>query len=133
MNKEGQEFGPDLAKLDLKKFTPEHILLTILEPSKEINEKFQSYTFAMTNGKVITGIIVKETPKAYSVMVDPIAKAVPTIINKSDVEEKVKSKTSIMPKGMASRLTREEILDLIAYIYSRGEKKHMLFKGHDHK
>ncbi|MCH8831011.1 MAG: c-type cytochrome [Planctomycetes bacterium] len=133
MNNEGQEFGPDLAKLDAKKFTPEHILLTLLEPSKEINEKFQSYIFALTSGKVITGIIVKETPKTYSVMVDPVAKAVPTIIKKNDVEVKKKSAISIMPKGLASRLTREEILDLIAYIYSRGNPKHVLFEGHDHK
>jgi mono/diheme cytochrome c family protein len=30
---EGKVFGPDLTKLDKKKFTPEHLLRTMLEPS----------------------------------------------------------------------------------------------------
>jgi hypothetical protein len=38
-----------------------------------------------------------------------------------------------MPKGLLSKLTREEILDLIAYVYSRGDNTNMLFHaGHKH-
>ena len=66
-------------------------------------------------------------------MVGPIDKAVPTIIKKTDVEKQVKSKTPIMPKGLASRLTCEEILDRVACIYARGNPKQMLFKGHERK
>ena len=55
LNNEGQVFGSDLAKLDAKKQTTEHILVSMIEPSKEIEEKFQSYTFVLESGKVITG------------------------------------------------------------------------------
>ncbi len=38
-----------------------------------------------------------------------------------------------MPKGLLDKLTREEILDLIAYIAARGDAKSPLFQGqHDH-
>ena len=37
-----------------------------------------------------------------------------------------------MPKGLLDKLSREEILDLVAYVFSRGDKKNPLFKGeHD--
>ena len=45
----------------------------------------------------------------------------------------MRSPTSIMPKGLLDKLTREEILDLIAYIAAKGDAKNPLFHGqHDH-
>ena len=41
----GNEFGPDLTKLDPKQDKPVEILHDILEPSFRINEKYQSYVF----------------------------------------------------------------------------------------
>ncbi|MAG93937.1 MAG: dehydrogenase, partial [Planctomycetaceae bacterium] len=133
LNGEGKEFGPDLSKLDTEKFTPEHILREMLEPSAEINEKFQTTNFVLDSGKIVAGMVVEETPTAVKVIVDPLAKDVPVAIKKTDIEERTKSPVSIMPKGLLSKLTREEILDLLAYVYSRGDKKHMLFhNGHKH-
>ena len=132
LNNEGQVFGPDLAKLDAKKFNAEHVLLTILEPSKEINEKFQTYTFLLDSGKIITGMIVKENPKTVEVIVDPIAKLPPTVLQKSEIETQKKSPNSIMPKGLMNKLSREEILDLVAYVFARGDKKNKLFVDHQH-
>jgi hypothetical protein len=38
-----------------------------------------------------------------------------------------------MPKGLLDKLTHEEILDLVAYVYSGGDPKHKVFQGgHDH-
>ena len=66
-------------------------------------------------------------------VVDPLAKAAPTVIRKSEIEARKTLTTSIMPKGLLDKLSREEILDLIAYVYARGDKKHMLFGKHgDH-
>jgi len=55
------------------------------------------------------------------------------LIKKSEIDVRQKSPTSIMPKGLLEKLTRDEILDLIAYITARGNKDDMLFHGgHDH-
>ena len=37
--------------------------------------------------------------------------------------------TSAMPKGLLDKLTREEILDLLAYVYSRGDAKSKVYGG----
>ena len=133
LDNEGLVFGPDLAKLDVKKSDTEHILRSLLEPSKEIDEKFQSYSFLLDSGKVITGMIMKETPDTYEIVINPLAKGKPTVIKKDEIEEQAKSKVSIMPEGLLDKLSREEILDLIAFVFAKGDKKHMLFMGHDHK
>jgi len=44
-------------------------------------------------------------------------------INKSDIVQRQASKVSSMPEGLVNQLTKEEILDLIAYIESTGKDK----------
>ncbi|MEJ7640294.1 MAG: c-type cytochrome, partial [Singulisphaera sp.] len=130
MNGVGQEFGPDLAKLDLKR-TPVDILKHVLEPSAEIEDKFAAYLFETESGQVVTGMVLEETPEAIKVIENPLAKAEPRLLKPSEVTARKKSPTSIMPKGLLDKLAREEILDLIAYLASRGDQDHPLVKGGD--
>jgi putative heme-binding domain-containing protein len=132
LNGEGRELGPDLTKLDAKKHTTEFILRSLVEPSKDIDEKFQSTTFVLDSGKVVVGMIVEENDNEVKVLVDPLAKGEPATILKSEIEERTKSTVSIMPQGLLDRLTREEILDLLAYLYARGDKKHAMYGEHHH-
>jgi putative heme-binding domain-containing protein len=131
MNGVGFEIGPDLTKIDPKN-KPLDILRSLLEPSQKIDEKYQSYLFELKNGKIITGMIVAETPQTVSVIENPLAKSKPVVIKKADIDAKEKSAKSIMPEGQLSKLRREEVLDLLGYIYARGDEKHKLFKEHDH-
>jgi putative heme-binding domain-containing protein len=126
----GNEFGADLTKLD-PKLKPADILKEILDPSAKINEKYQSYLFELDSGKVVTGLVLSETPTTVTVIENPLAKAQPTEIKKSEIVERRKSPVSLMPKGLLDKLTREEILDLVAFLTARGNKNHELFQG-DH-
>lgn len=130
MNGEGRELGPDLTKIDPKKHTREHILQSLIDPSKDIAEKYQSNTFVLDSGKVLTGMVVEENAEQVKVLIDPLAKASPIAIDKDSIDERIKSPLSIMPKGLLSKLTEEEILDLIAYVFAKGDKKHRLFHMH---
>jgi putative heme-binding domain-containing protein len=133
MNGVGTEMGPDLTKLDPKQQSPVEILRDIIEPSFRINEKFQSFVFETKAGKLITGLILEENTEIVKVIENPLAKTEPVILKKSDIAGRQKSPTSIMPKGLLDKLTREEILDLVAYIASKGDAKHKLFQGgHEH-
>jgi putative heme-binding domain-containing protein len=132
LNGMGTELGPDLTKLEAK-LTREDILRDILEPSFRINEKYQPYTFETDSGQFITGLIIKETPKAVEVIENPLAKTKPVVLKPSEIVERKKSPVSIMPKGLLDKLTKEEILDLVAYVISRGNPKDKLFqRGHEH-
>jgi putative heme-binding domain-containing protein len=128
----GTEIGADLTKLDPKD-TPADILRDILEPSFRINEKYQSYVFETDDGKTVTGLVLEETADTVKVIENPLAKAAPVVLKKSAIANRQKSPTSIMPVGLLDKLTREEILDLVAYVASRGDARSKFFQaGHDH-
>ena len=133
LNGEGYEFGPDLAKLDTKKSDPKHILMSLIDPAKEIEEKYRSYSILLESGKQVNGMLLKETDTTYELIVDPLAKPDPIVVKKSDIDEMDKLPSSPMPKGLLNKLLQEEILDLIAYVHAGGNKDHMLYKeGHKH-
>ncbi|MGL4550169.1 MAG: discoidin domain-containing protein, partial [Gemmataceae bacterium] len=112
---EGAEFGPDLTKLD-KKWGPKDVLEHILEPSLKIDDKYRVYKFETRAGKVLTGMIVKESGDTFEVIENPLAGATPVVLK--NVVNREASKTSLMPKGALDKLTKEEILDLMAYVLS---------------
>jgi putative heme-binding domain-containing protein len=133
MNGIGTDIGPDLTKIDPKQEKPIEILRDLLDPSFRINEKYQTFTFELNSGKVVTGLVVAETLEVVKVLENPLAKAEPVTIKKSQIAERKKAPVSIMPKGLLDKLTREEILDLIAYIAAKGDQRSPLFQGgHEH-
>lgn len=132
LNEQGRVFGPDLAKLDPQKKTTEHILRSLVEPSQEVDPKYQTFLFEMVSGKIVIGMVVEETDDEVHVVVDPLAKDKPTILAVGDIEEREPLKKSLMPEGLLNKLSREEILDLIAYIFAGGDKENPLFAEHHH-
>ncbi len=76
--------------------------------------------------------MLEETGDTVKVFENPLAKTAPVVLKKSDIEKRAVSKTSIMPKGLLDKLTREEILDLVAYVVARGDAKHKVFQGEHH-
>jgi putative heme-binding domain-containing protein len=136
MEGEGNDFAPDLSKLDLKLKSTD-ILKDIIDPSFRINDKYETWTIETKAGKQHTGVILSETGKELRLIENPLVKAEPITLQVSDIEKRAKSPVSIMPKGLLDKLTREEILDLIAYITSRGDRHHPIFRaedkhGHEH-
>jgi putative heme-binding domain-containing protein len=128
----GPQVGPDLAQLDAK-MTQVEILRSLLEPSAKIDEKYRTHVFTTKSGNVVTGMILEESPARIKVIENPLAKIEPVLLDRADIDERSNSPTSIMPKGLLDKLTREEILDLIAYIAAKGNAKAPLFQGqHDH-
>jgi putative heme-binding domain-containing protein len=133
LNGTGNQIGPDLAKLD-EKWKAGDILREVLDPSAKINEKFQTWIFQTTDGRVITGLILEEDANQVKIIENPLAKVEPVVLKTSEIDERQKSPQSIMPKGLLDKLTRDEILDLIAYISARGNRASPFFQGggHDH-
>jgi putative heme-binding domain-containing protein len=132
LNGAGHEIGPDLAKLDLTQ-KPLDILRALIEPSAKIDDKYATYIFELESGKLVSGLVLKETPDAVRVVENPLEKSEPIVLKPSEIVERRKSPTSMMPKGLLDKFTREEILDLVAYIIARGDARHPLFAGaHNH-
>jgi len=100
-----------------------------VEQSQKIDDKYRTRVFETESGKVVTGMILEETPDAYKVIENPLAKAEPVVLKKKDVADRKKSDTSMMPAGLLDKLTREEILDLVAYVASPGDPESTVFSG----
>ena len=125
---DGGIFGPNLADLDPKKRTPNAIVESIIEPSREIEEKYAMRTYLLYDGIVISGFVVKQSEDQVEVKSDPLVDGKPTVILKDDIEAEKANDKSVMPPGMLNWLTRDEILDLVAYVIAAGDKKHEVYK-----
>lgn len=131
MNGVGNEFGPDLTKLDPKN-KPIDILHDMLEPSWRINEKYKTFLIELQTGKAVTGLVLAETGDAIKVVENPLTSAQPIEIKKSDIAERKALPTSLMPKGLLDKLNREEILDLVAFILAKGNASDPIYQGGHH-
>ncbi|MEM7786078.1 MAG: c-type cytochrome, partial [Planctomycetota bacterium] len=129
MDGQGQNFGPDLARLPDEKRKASYLLGAILEPSRSIAPEYATTSFLMFDGTTKTGMIMEENDDVVKIIVDPLAKDKLTILNKDDIDDRRTSKVSPMPAGMVNKLSREEIKDLIAYLISGGDMKHKVFDG----
>lgn len=127
MDGDGNEFGPDLSRLD-KKWTADRILLHIVEPSREINKDFEAHHFQLNDGRTLIGLIVAAGPNFIKVVDQPLKSSSSKRIRFDDISERHRSRVSFMPKGMLDDLQRDEVLDLIAYVTSRGNDQHAFFK-----
>ena len=113
----GRSFGPDLTTV-ASRFSREHIVQQIVEPSKTISSQYRSYNIALTNGKVINGQVVYNgfRKSILRVATDPLSLHDTTEINKSQIESFRESAVSPMPERLLDTLTIEQIADLLAYL-----------------
>ncbi len=118
----GGVFGPDLATLDKKKLNPEHILRSILEPSRDVEEKYAMRSFILNTGTIVNGLVVKETNTEVHVVSDPLASDKPKVVKKSTILRATTEKASIMPEGLHQWLKKAEVLDLVHFVLKAGER-----------
>lgn len=110
----GGAVGPNLSRIG-GAMTREKLIESILDPSREVSPQFTSWTLVSTDGQVLTGMIVHEN-EGTTILGDSAGKM--TTVKTADVEERVPQKTSVMPEKLAERMTRDEFLDLIAFLES---------------
>ncbi|MBM3877426.1 MAG: c-type cytochrome [Verrucomicrobia bacterium] len=125
MGNEGGGVGPDLTAVAAR-FTRRDVLESILEPSRVLSEQFVNTTFALKNGEDITGRVIDETGDKVVLYVNPFTQD-RTEVKKSDIKARTPSKLSPMPEGLVKMLTKDEILDLLAFIEANGRRNHPVF------
>lgn len=129
----GINLGPDLTDIG-KRFQGTRLLQQILEPSSEINRKYRNFQILLNNGKVITGVILQETPAELKVSTNLLIPNQFVRINRKEVDEMAASELSAMPNGLADVLTRREILDIVSFLQHGGYKLPAHLKhGHHHE
>ncbi len=115
---EGGVAGPDLSSVG-GRFAGRDLLETILLPSKAINETYRNTVYRRSDGEVVVGRVIREDAKAVYVQTDPLQVDVKRI-PREQVAATRDSEVSPMPEGLLNVLTRDEILDLLAWLESGG-------------
>lgn len=115
----GVNLGPDLKDVT-KRYKGDKLLQQLIDPSSEINEKYQTYKFLLADGRVISGVITKQDRKQIEVMTNLLTPEKTTRLMKDEIEQQVKSTISAMPTGLIDMLSKEEIGDLLTFLQSDG-------------
>jgi putative heme-binding domain-containing protein len=126
-NNEGGAQGPDLTQAS-GRFSVRDLLESIVDPSKEISDQYAAVIISTTDGKTVTGRIVNYAGDSMMVMTDMLDPNGLVSVSHKKVEAIEKSKVSMMPAGLLDTFKQDEILDLVAYLLSRGDRKSKMFK-----
>jgi len=107
----GSDVGPNLQPLRSRGAA--FMLTNILNPNREIDPRYESYTVVTTDGQVVSGILAGETASSVSLLE---ADGKETRVRRSDIDQMKATGRSLMPEGIEQDLTRRELVNLIAYL-----------------
>jgi putative heme-binding domain-containing protein len=124
---EGGTVGPDLTGV-AGRFSPRDLLESIILPSKSISDQYQGVVIATTDGRVVTGRIVNLNGDNMMVNTNMLDPNLQVQVNRRQIEEIKPSPVSMMPEGLVNSLKEDEILDLMAYLLSRGDRNNLMFR-----
>lgn len=125
-NNEGGAVGPDLTSV-AGKYSPRDLLEHILEPSKEISDQYGSTIFTKKDGSIVAGRIANMKENIMMVCTNMMDPNNFTNVDARDVVKTEENKVSMMPPGLLYMLKEDDILDLMAYLLSKGNPDDPMF------
>jgi putative heme-binding domain-containing protein len=109
----GGKVGPDLTTY--RRDDLETMLLNIVNPSALVREGFGSHIVSLTDGRVLSGILVEQDK---NVVVLRGSEGNDLVIARADIDAMRTSPSSIMPEGLLKDLSDQQVRDLFAYLRS---------------
>jgi len=123
---QGGHVGADLSKVG-EEYPGGELLRQIIEPSAKIKDEYRVMAVFLKNDDKYRGMIVKRDGDTIQ-LAENLAEPDKTVtIKKADISRVVPSDVSPMPEGLLVTLSKEEILDLVAFVASQGNPKHRFF------
>ncbi|RBP47731.1 putative membrane-bound dehydrogenase-like protein [Roseimicrobium gellanilyticum] len=111
---EGRDVGPNLATT--LAWTPEQMLTNILDPNREVSPNFAQYLVELQDGRFLVGMLTGES-EASIMLKDPMS--VEQSVIRSQIKSLKSTGLSLMPEGLESVLTVEQLADLMAYLRTK--------------
>ncbi|HEV3145721.1 MAG TPA: PVC-type heme-binding CxxCH protein [Gemmataceae bacterium] len=108
----GFEIGPDL-RAAVRDKTSEQLLISILDPSREVDRRYTVYLIETKSGRQISGIVAVDS--ATSVVLRRAEKAEDTVL-RTQIETMTDTGKSLMPDGLEKDLNKQDVADVIAYL-----------------
>jgi putative membrane-bound dehydrogenase-like protein len=107
---EGKSAGPDLTGGNRRNL--DYLLENLLDPSGLVAADFRMTVFQLNDGQTLSGVIVEQTDKTLTIQTQQERVTIP----KSDVERTKPSTLSLMPDGLLTPLSPEQVRDLVGYL-----------------
>lgn len=114
----GGVIGPDLTDSSTRIGLAE-TLAQVIDPAKSIEAPYVIWTIELTDGRTVLGRIEEQDAGTVRVVENPLLSSEVTEIPRGGIESMRPSNLSTMPAGLLNTFTREQILDLLAYIRGR--------------
>jgi putative heme-binding domain-containing protein len=114
----GREIGPNLTEIG-SKLSREAMFESVLYPSAGISHNFELWTIVLNSGTTVNGMLTSNTDEEVSIKGDD---ALVRTFKKSDVEELVQQKISMMPADLQKTMTTQELADVVEYMQSLKKK-----------
>ena len=108
--------GPDLSSIGTTAQL-DYLVDSIFDPNKAIKENYHSTSVVTRDGRVLTGVRLRETP-AELVLRDSDGREIP--IRRSNIVRAAMG-GSLMPSGLTRSLTRAELRDLVRFLSEIGK------------
>jgi putative heme-binding domain-containing protein len=123
---EGGATGPDLTNVS-GRFSHRDLAEALITPSKVISDQYGASIIETADGKIVTGRVVGDDEKTITVQTDPEDATQVLEIAKDNIEFLEPSRTSLMPEKLLDVLSEQEVLDLLAFLLSRGNPQDPMF------
>jgi putative heme-binding domain-containing protein len=124
---EGGATGPDLTQV-AGRFGVRELAEALVEPSKVVSDQYKASIVRTLDEKTFVGKIVNDADGKYTIVVDPEDSTKVVEVKKADVDSIKPSNVSLMPDKLLNSLNENEVLDMLAYMLSRGDPNHSMFK-----
>ncbi|QDU38942.1 Cytochrome c [Maioricimonas rarisocia] len=118
VGQEGFAVGPDLVSISNK--SPRDLLISILDPNREAQPNFTSYTALTESGQVHTGLIAAETATSITLR---RAEGKEDILLRENIEVLKSNGISLMPVGLEKEIPPAQMADVVAFIKSLQKMK----------
>lgn len=120
---EGYLVGPELTYV-ARRFSRRDLISEILEPSRTIAENYRTSVLELKDGRVLSGQVIPNLDYRdpnLQFAADPLHPDKISKISKASIIRRRRSAVSLMPAGLLNNFSREEILDLLAWLESGGK------------
>lgn len=114
-----KKLGPDLNDIT-KRFQGTKLLQQVVNPSREIHKDFQTQMILVDDGRLLTGLVIKENEDSLQLLPNMLKPDEVETISKGSIEQRHVADVSTMPVGLLDTFTIEEVYDLLAYLQSSG-------------
>lgn len=110
----GYDIGPNLSAYGQESASAEKLLISILDPNREVAPNYAAYWIDLDNGQSLTGIIDTQTPGGVTLKQPGSAEGI--VILRSEIKEIKSSNLSLMPEGFEESIDAKDMADLLAFL-----------------